>query len=129
MQTIQTIKWVLTFRNVTQLEENSGLLVDSVNKRMFGELEKYQTLIENVIFATRQLNMSNAKFVEEMIIKYMGTFVLRDIFKFQKVDIGLKKCFNALEPTPAEKKHFLAKFLHRLLHLFTYIYLFFIVYG
>jgi hypothetical protein len=80
---------------------------------MFSELVQYQTTVENIIYATRQLNMTNSKYVEEMVLKYMGGFVMKEIYKFEKVDIGLKACFATLEPTPKEKKFFLQKFLHR----------------
>ena len=80
---------------------------------MFEELIQYQTIIENIVYATRQLNMSKSRFIEEMVLKYMGGFILKEVYKFEKVDIGLKACFATLEPTPKEKKFFLEKFLHR----------------
>lgn len=96
-----------------QLEDNTTLICDSLNRRLFSELAQYQTIVENIVFATRQLNMTNARFVEEIIQKHMGGAVLNEVYKFEKVDIGLKACFAALEPTPKEKKFFLQKFLHR----------------
>ena len=108
-----------------QLENNSGMITDIVNKRMFGELQEYQTVIENIIFGTRKLNMNNARFTEEMVQKYIGGAVLKDLYNFQNVDIGLKGCFVGLDPTPAEKKHFLAKFLARWAFILSIIYIFF----
>ena len=84
-----------------------------MNKRMFNELMQYQTIVENIVYATRQLNMTNARYVEEAVQKNLGGFVLKEIYKFEKVDIGLKACFATLEPTPKEKKFFLQKFMHR----------------
>lgn len=101
---------------MNQLEENSTLICDSINRRLFKELVQYQVVVENIIFATRQLNMTNARYVEETVQKHMGGFVMKEIYKFEKVDIGLRACFASLEPTPKEKKFFLQKFLHRLAH-------------
>jgi hypothetical protein len=100
-------------RFIKQLEENATLICDSVNKRMFNELMQYRTVVENIIYATRQLNMNNSRFVEEMTLKYLGGHAMQILYKFEKVDIGLKACFATLEPTPKEKKFFLQKFLHR----------------
>lgn len=80
---------------------------------MFGELVQYRTIVENIVFATRRLNMTNSRFLEELTQKYLGGAALQELYKFEKVDIGLKACFATLEPTPKEKKFFLQKFLHR----------------
>ena len=95
------------------LEENSKSICDSVNQRRFAELKTYQQIFENILFASNKLNMENAKFLERLILTYLGPYVLEDIFKYKDVDIGLKRCFQNLQPTPSEKKDFLLKFLAR----------------
>ena len=95
------------------LDENSKSICDSVNYRRFSELKNYQQVFENILFASHKMNMENAKFLEQLIATYMGPYVLEDIFRFKNVDIGLKRCFESLQPTPSEKKDFLSKFLSR----------------
>ena len=74
-------------------------------------LDDLQPYIEGIIWSADKLNLKYIQEFNNLIYRYFGKDVYKDLQEFTRVDNTLRDCFTGIEPSPTELNNYLDKFM------------------